>query len=176
MRKHLLIVATAIAAMFVAVLVPTSAHADGSTVINLGPGQYNVGFTHPTGTVTIGGGTISARCTAAAAKGSSVLLTPQCTTKPIRCPVSSAGCAVVFALQESALRGPVAVSGNVLVTGGSGAFDAVLQPYSCPQPNTCGTRVRDLFTPGTTIQLTTFNIAVGPNFPIVFSQATLTVL
>jgi len=29
---------------------------------------------------------------------------------------------------------------------------------------------------GTTIQLTTFNIAVGPNFPIVFGQATLTVL
>src|SRR2546421_6662522 len=155
MRKFVLLAAAVSAATAAALFVGTSsANADGSTVFNLGPGQYSIGFTHPTGTISVSGGTISARCSASSLKGSAAFNTPQCVTRPIKCPVTATSCAVVANIRESALRGPVQVAGGLLFIGGSYTASAVVQPYNCPQAYSCGTRVPfACITPRTTFHL-----------------------
>jgi hypothetical protein len=176
MRRRLLVSAALAAAAVVAVLLPTSsASADGTTVVTIGPGQYTLGFTHPTGTISVGGGTISARCTAQADKGSAALQTPGCATRAIACPATATSCSVVWNGRESALRGPVAVNGLIVISGGW-ATSSYISPYNCPQQYSCGARL--LFTgipPGSVIQAGLENVAFSPNFPNVFNQVTLTV-
>src|SRR4051794_30896872 len=109
MRKALLMAAVTAAAMIASLFAwASSASADGNTVLNLGPGQYTTDFSHPTGTLSVGGGTVSARCSSSAFKGNAVNNTPKCATRVITCPATSASCSVVVNAQENALRGPVA--------------------------------------------------------------------
>jgi len=175
MRKRLLLSAALAAATLVALMMPSwSASADGSTVITLGPGQYSIGFTHPTGTLSIGGGTISARCTAQAVKGSALFGTPGCATRVITCPLTASSCSVVWNGRESALRGPVALNGPINISGGYSGW-TYLNAYNCPQAYTCGARI--LITgimPGATVQAALQNVGFNPNFPNVFNQITLT--
>jgi hypothetical protein len=174
MRKRILLAAASVAAMSVALLLPmSSASADGTTVITAGPSQYTLGFTHPTGTLTVSGGTISARCTAAAFKGSHVTATPRCTTRKVTCPITAVnGCAVVVNFQENALRGPVAFVAGSSVTGFTGF--ATLSPYNCPQAFNCSWKFAVGLNPGGTIQSQILNI-LDPNYVTVFAQNTLTV-
>ena len=175
MRKFVLIPAAVAAAMLLALLVPSPASADGTTVISIGPSQYTIGFQHPTGTISVGGGTISARCTAGSVKASAFYLTPQCVTRLIACPVTASSCSVVVNIHESALRGPVWVAGTLVLSGGY-TSSTVLTPYNCPGAYSCGTRIRfDGLTPGETLQLGTFNVIDAPNYATVFGQLTLTV-
>jgi len=172
MRKLALLAAATAAALIAALFVGSSANADGSTVITAGPNQYSAGFEHPTGTISVGGGTTSARCTATAFKGSNVTGTPKCVTKQISCPVTAPSCTIVWTAQENALRGPVAFGAGLLITGGvNGA--AVLSPYSCPKPYSCSLKYAINVTPGSTLQAGVVNLTT-PNYPSVFTQIQLT--
>jgi len=175
MRKRLLLSAVVAAATLVTMMLPMSpAHADGTTVLTIGPGQYTLGFTHPTGTISVGGGTISARCTAQSAKGRAALATPRCDTRPVVCPAFANSCSFIWNLRESALRGPVVVGGGLLFSSVPGGYTlTVLSPYNCPQPFTCGTRwLIDGVAPGSPVFSSAVNLA-NPNFPNVFSQVSL---
>lgn len=173
MRKFAIFATTTAVALVVALLLPSTARADGSTVITVGPGQYDLTFTHPTGTVSVGGGTISARCTAFSVKGSPVYLTPRCTTRPIGCPTTAAFCSVVWNGAETAARGPVAFGGGVLWFGAISNFHFI-SPYNCPQPVTCGARFGFDVGPGTYGLSQVVNIA-SPNYVTVFNQVTVTI-
>ena len=175
MRKFVLLAITAIAGLVASMLLATSARADGNTVVTAGPGQYTLGFTHPTGTLSIGGGTTSARCTAAAAKGNAFLGTPRCTTRKITCPFTAPSyCSVVVNMQDSALRGPVAFVGGASIGGGiiPGSFTTI-SPYNCPQANVCTWKFGFSIHKFGTVQLQILNIT-NDNYPIVFAQATST--
>ena len=176
-RKVVTLIATGAAALSASlVIAATPATADGSIIVNIGPGQYNGTFTHPTGTLSVGGGTISARCAAKSFKGSSVFLTPKCTTRVTTCPATATSCSVVANLQEGAARGPVLIGGSISFTGGSYTSVTVLQPYNCPKANACGTRVRfNGVAPGTSVQLAGFNAFYNPNLPGMFAQTSMTV-
>jgi hypothetical protein len=176
MRRRILIAAAGAAAITAALILPiSSASADGTTVISAGPAQYSIGFQHPTGTISVAGGTISARCSAASFKGSAVFKTPRCVTRTIKCPVTAtAGCSVIWTLQENAVRGPVAVAGQVLFSGSVGAITQI-QPYNCPQPNTCGLKWKIAgISAGETMTSSAFNIVFNPSFPSLFDQLELT--
>ena len=151
------------------------ANADGDTVITIGPSQYSGGFDHPTGTVSIGGGTISARCTAIAVKGSATFQTPACVTKKITCPATATICTMILNFRESALRGPVYVGAALVLYSGAASYVSSIQAYNCPQAFSCGARQFYLVAAGTTLQSAVFNTAYAPNYPNVFNQVTLTV-
>jgi hypothetical protein len=174
MRKFaLLAAAAAIAAAFVVPL--TFAQADGSNILQLGPGQYTANFTHPTGTLAVGGGTISARCVATAAHGNAETGAPVCVTRVVTCPASATSCDLIWSAQESALRGPVAVDGFIDIGGPYGG-PTFVSPYNCPQANACGAKL--LYTglaAGTSVQSEVFNIAPSTTLPSVANQISLTV-
>jgi hypothetical protein len=150
------------------------AHADGTTVITSGPAEYTLGFTHPTGTLAVGGGTVSARCAAVSAKGSPVFATPRCTTRQVTCPVTATSCSLAVNFQENALRGPVAFVAGIAIAGGFGGVTTP-QPYNCPGAYNCGWRLNIAFlAPGTIVQAQILNIS-SANFPSLFAQTTLTV-
>src|SRR5439155_23860233 len=166
--------AAIVAASVVALMLPmSSASADGTTVITAGPGQYTVGYSHPTGTISIGGGTISARCTAQSAKGSATLFTPRCATRTIYCPTTANSCSLIWNARESALRGPVQFGGGLLFISTGTVTITNLSPYNCPQAFSCGLRwfVTGV-APGSYVLSQVVNVA-SPNYPNVFDQVTL---
>lgn len=175
MRKRILLAAAAVAAMSVALMLPTSsAGADGTTVITAGPAQYTLGYTHPTGSVSIGGGTVSARCTAASFVGNSVLGTPRCTTRKVACPLTASFCSLAVNVQENALRGPVAFVAGYTIVGGASGF-STQEAYNCPGANNCGWRTAwAVVAPGSTVQSQVINF-LKAGAVSVFSQTTFTV-
>jgi len=173
MRKGILLAAAAAAALFAGLLTAPAASADGETVVTIGPGQYSGSFEHPTGTISVGGGTISARCVASSAKGSPVFETPSCVTKKITCPATAAYCSMVLNFRENALRGPVVV-GAAFSYVGTVAFVGNIQAYNCPQAFSCGAKELYAISPGTTLQSAVFNFS-SPNYPNIFNQVSLTV-
>jgi hypothetical protein len=176
MRKFLLLAAATAAALLAGLFVPaSSANADGETVFIAGPAQYNVGFLHPTGTIFIGGGTISARCAATSFKGNPVFLTPKCETRAVTCPMTASSCSIDWNARESALRGPVSWNGGVTFTNGPTPAGTIVHAYDCPQPNSCSVLVHgDGVTPGTVMQSAIWNDSTA-NYPTVFTQITITV-
>jgi hypothetical protein len=173
MRKALLVAAATAAAMLATLFAWTSsASADGNTVVNLGPGTYTTDFSHPTGTLTLGGGTTSARCSSSAFVGNATNHTPKCATRVITCPVTASYCTLVVNAQENALRGPVAF-GAALNLVGPAVFVSVDKAYNCPQAYSCGTKVTFLLGPGTTAQggIQSFGT---PGWPVTFIQLTST--
>jgi hypothetical protein len=175
MRRRLLLAAAVAAATITALLTTAaSASADGTTVITAGPAQYTLGFTHPTGTLSVGGGTINARCTASSFVGSPLFGTPRCTTRKVTCPTTSTFCDLAINFQENALRGPVAFVAGASFVGSIGLVTQP-EPYNCPGLYNCGWRINVGFmSPGTTVQLQIINFTKA-GLPNVFAQATLTV-
>ena len=176
MRRRLLLAAAASAATIAALLVPaSSASADGSIVITAGPSQYTLAYTHPTGTITVSGGTISARCTAQSFKGSSFFKTPRCTTRKIFCPLTATSCSLAVNFQENAARGPVVFVAGVSIVGSNSGVTSTPEPYNCPGAVNCGWRFDiDTLAPGTSVQSQIVNLS-NANYPNVFAQTELTV-
>jgi hypothetical protein len=173
MRKFVLLSAAVVVAVVAAMLVPSSASADGTTVITIGPGQYSVGYIHPTGTVTVSGGTISARCTGQSAVGSATYSTPQCATHATACPASANYCSVVGNFQENALRGQAGFFGITFINNGTYS-NYTVQKYNCPAAYSCVWRWTADLTAGTVVSSEIFNYE-NNSFPNVFLQTTLTV-
>jgi hypothetical protein len=175
MRRRLLLAAAVGAATIAALLVPASpASADGSIVITAGPSQYTLAYTHPTGTITISGGTISARCTAQSFKGSSLFKTPRCTTRKIACPTTATSCSLAVNFQENAVKGPVYFVAGAVVSGSPSGLTQE-EPYNCPGVVNCGWRFSyATLAPGATVQAQIINLS-NANYPNVFAQTELTV-
>jgi hypothetical protein len=177
MRRFAVLCASAAAVIVASLVLPTSpASADGGGVVNLGPGDYTIGFANPSGTTSTNQGAINARCATSSVTGSAANFTPRCVTRAIKCPATAPSCTLIADVHESASRGPVAVHGQVLFVGGfpTGSSDA--QPYNCPGASNCG--VRTIFTgipPGTTMQVSAFNILYAPLFPSLIGQLSLLV-
>lgn len=175
MRRFAMLCASAAAVTAAGLLLPTSpAGADGGGVADLGPGNYTIGFTHPSGTTGTSQGAITARCATSSVTGSAANFTPSCVTHAIKCPATAPSCTLIADVHESASRGPVAVHGQVLFVGGFPTGSAVAQPYNCPGASNCG--IRTVFTgipAGTTMQASAFNILYAPLFPSLIAQLSL---
>jgi hypothetical protein len=161
--------------MAISLVAAPPASADGTILITAGPAQYRLSYTHPTGTITVAGGTISARCTAQSFVGSAFFATPRCSTRLISCPTTANYCTLALSFQENAVRGPVEFAAGAIASSGSFALYTEQQPYNCPQANNCGWRVHfGYMSPGATIQIAIVNLR-NNNYPNVFAQASITI-
>lgn len=138
MRKFAILVATAVAAVLAALLVPANSSA-ATPPIFIGHGGTYIQQGNPSGTVTVSGGTIYARCSNSAISGT--YGRPQCTTHGIACPATANTCTLTVGFTDATPAGVAwAYGGAYLYNFQTYTGSQILSQYNCPAQGACGER------------------------------------
>lgn len=140
--------------------------------VNLGQLNYDASVqpVQPSGTITATEGTQTSTC-----NGTGLLAvsgTPICTTRTVRCPVTSSGCSIEFSASESVLLGLANIGASGTQTFPAGPFGPTTN--TCPAVNTCYGDVTEYdVPPGGEAYATYYNTGVSL-LPILSGTVTMT--